>query len=75
MAAFAPTISGYKILGELGRGGMGIVYKAKDLTSKRIVALKMIVSGRRADALEPARFRIDESVRQYPDVVVIHCIA
>jgi serine/threonine protein kinase len=75
MAAFAPKIRGYKILGELGRGGMGIVYKAKDLRNKRIVALKMIVSGRGADFLELARFRIEaEAIASlaHPNIVLIH---
>jgi eukaryotic-like serine/threonine-protein kinase len=52
----ACAVPGYEIIGELGRGGMGVVYKARQVKLNRIVALKMVLSAQHADPRELSRF-------------------
>jgi WD40 repeat protein len=70
-----PAVPGYEVLGVLGKGGMGVVYKARQVGLDRIVALKMIRSAQEAGPEERERFRTEAQAvarLQHPHIVQVH---
>jgi serine/threonine protein kinase len=70
-----PEIPGYDVLEKLGRGGMGVVYKAWQPSLKRLVALKLLASAGRPEPEQLVRFRTEaEAVAclEHPNIVRIY---
>src|SRR5262249_40478652 len=70
-----PVITGYEVESILGRGGMGVVFKARHVKLNRVVAVKMLLAGAYAGVEELARFRREaEAVAalRHPNIVQIH---
>jgi hypothetical protein len=77
VTALAPgdVFGGYRIEAVAGRGGMGVVYRAVQLDGGRVVALKLIASGRAADPEFRERFQREQRMAaaiDHPNVVPVH---
>jgi hypothetical protein len=70
-----PQVAGYSILGILGTGGMGVVYRAEQTALRRVVALKMILHGDYVGAEQRRRFQTEAeaiAALQHPHIVQVH---
>jgi hypothetical protein len=71
----AERFGDYELRGELGRGGMGVVYRAYEPALRRLVALKMVLPGVAADEAELARFQSEAAAAarlHHPNIVSVH---
>jgi WD40 repeat protein/serine/threonine protein kinase len=70
-----PVIPGYEILDQVGKGGMGVVYRARQSRPNRVVALKMLKDEVTADAFDLARFRAEADILarlSHPNIVQVY---
>ncbi|MBX3746642.1 MAG: protein kinase [Verrucomicrobiae bacterium] len=68
-------LGGYELLGEIARGGMGVVYRARQTALDRLVAVKVILAGEFADTEQRAQFFHEAQAAarlQHPNIIAIH---
>src|SRR5262245_33528548 len=74
-AADLPQVPGYELSGEVGRGGMGVVYRARDLSLDRDVAVKLLQHGYPPDSPLARRFADEARITaqlQHPGIPPVH---
>ncbi len=75
MVGKARQFGDYQLLDEIARGGMGIVYRARQVSLNRVVAVKMILAGQFAGKEIAQRFKSEAgaaAVLQHPNIVAVH---
>ena len=68
-------VGDYDILAEVGRGGMGVVYKARHRGLRRLAALKMVLAGEFASPAQASRFRLEAELAarvQHPNIAQVY---
>ena len=69
------NFAGYELIDEIARGGMGVVFKARQQSPERLVAINMILSGQLAGEQEVRRFHIEADAAahlEHPNIVPIY---